>query len=72
MLLALVFNGLGDFGLRVLQERGLAKEFTPHYLVGWYLAGAVGAIAAAFRAGVRPTRSNWLVGLGLGAGSVVG
>jgi multidrug transporter EmrE-like cation transporter len=72
MLLALVLNGAGDFGLRVLHGLGYASGYTPLYLVGWYAAGATGAVAAVARAGVRPTRADWLIGLGLGVASVFG
>lgn len=71
MALAFVFNGLGDFGLRVLSERGLG-EHTPHYLIGWYAAGLVGAVAVAARAGGRPTRGDIVIGCGLGLCSLVG
>lgn len=70
ILAAFALNGLGDFGLRVLEGRGLAKRFTPHYLAGWYLAGAVGTAVALIRGGRRPTRADLVVGVGLGACSV--
>ena len=72
MVLALLCNGIGDFGLRVLQELGFARDFTPHYLAGWYAAGGLGAMVAAWRSGLRPSRADWAIGLGLGLCSVVG
>ena len=56
MLLAFVTNGLGPFGLKVLNERGLTA-FQSQYLVFWYLGGAIfGALA--FLPGMRETRGR--------------
>jgi len=54
MLVAFVTNGLGPFGLKVLNERGLAA-FQSQYLVCWYLGGAIFGILA-FLPGLRETR----------------
>jgi drug/metabolite transporter (DMT)-like permease len=56
MLLAFVTNGLGPFGLKVLNERGLAA-FQSQYLVYWYLGGAIFGLAA-FLPGLRETRAR--------------
>ena len=72
MLLAFAFNGLGDFGLRVLNESGPGAAYTPHYLVGWYAAGLAGALALAWRDGGRPTAGDLGVGCGLGLCSLAG
>jgi multidrug transporter EmrE-like cation transporter len=45
MLIAFVTNGLGPFGLKVLNGWNLSS-FQPQYLVWWYLGGAIfGALA---------------------------
>ncbi len=48
MLIAFVANGLGPFGLKILDEHHLAS-FQPQYLVYWYLGGAVFGALAFFR-----------------------
>ena len=72
MMLAFVFNGLCSFGLRILADMGLAKEHTLHYLVFWYLGGAVAFLFALVggRAGI--SRVDLLVGSGLGVLSGLG
>ncbi len=72
MSLSFLLNGIGDFGIRVLKELGLSTQHTPTYLVGWYLAGAVGAIVTIIRYRLRPTLADSLIGLGLGLFSVCG
>jgi len=59
MLLAFVTNGLGPFGLKVLNERGL-EAFQSQYLVYWYLGGAIFGIAA-FLPGLRQIRAREVV-----------
>lgn len=56
MLLAFVTNGIGPFGLKVLNERGLAA-FQSQYLVYWYLGGAIFGVLA-FLPGLRETRAR--------------
>jgi multidrug transporter EmrE-like cation transporter len=41
MMAAFAFNGLCTFGLRILTGWGLASAYTLHYLVFWYLGGAL-------------------------------
>ncbi len=72
IVLSMVFNGVGDFGLRVLQELGYASQYSSHYLIGWYAAGALGALVSAWRWQAAPKPVDWLIGLGLGACSFVG
>lgn len=45
MLIAFVTNGLGPFGLKVLNERGLAS-FQWQYLICWYAGGLLFAALA--------------------------
>jgi len=56
MLVAFVTNGLGPFGLKVLNERGLAS-FQSQYLVYWYLGGAIFGVLA-FLSGMREIRAR--------------
>jgi drug/metabolite transporter (DMT)-like permease len=72
MMIAMIFNGFGDFGIRLLQYHGNAKEHTAQYLVGWYGTGAIGAIIAMIRTRKWPTKSDWGVGMCLGICSFVG
>src|SRR4051794_35716603 len=62
MLVAFVTNGLGPFGLKVMNEQGYGS-FQSQYLVYWYLGGALFGVAA-FLGGLRTTRAREM---GLGA-----
>ena len=44
MILAFITNGLCQFGVRVMQDMGLAKTHSYLYLGFWYLAGLVFAL----------------------------
>ena len=72
MMLAFVFNGLCSFGLRILADMGLAKEHTLHYLVFWYLGGAVAFLFTLLgrRSGI--SRFDLFVGSALGVLSGLG
>lgn len=48
MLIAFVTNGLGPFGLKILNERNLSG-YQPQYLVYWYFGGAVFGMIAFLR-----------------------
>jgi drug/metabolite transporter (DMT)-like permease len=72
MMIAFLLNGFCPFGLRILAGMGLADQYTPLYLVFWYLAGALFILALLTRAPRRPTRSDILVGAGLGIFSTCG
>jgi hypothetical protein len=56
MLLAFVTNGLGPFGLKILNERGLAS-YQSQYLVYWYLGGAIFGVLA-FLGALRTVRTG--------------
>lgn len=71
MLVSFVANGLGPFGLKILTERGLA-EYQSQYLMFWYLAGFVFALAALL---VSRTGVNWrevALGAAMGGSSLAG
>src|SRR6478609_2723337 len=72
MMLAVIFNGLGDFGLRVLKEAGYASDYKSHYLLVWYLGGAIAVAIIALRIGGRITLVDFGISLGLGLCSVCG
>ena len=72
MMVAFIFNGVCTFGLRILAGLGLAAEYTPVYLIFWYLSGAAFILLLLFRAPRRPARSDILVGAGLGFFSTCG
>lgn len=56
MLIAFVTNGLGPFGLKVMNEQGYSS-FQSQYLVYWYLGGAIFGVAA-FLGGQREVRAR--------------
>ncbi|MFN7993473.1 MAG: hypothetical protein U0Q18_07725 [Bryobacteraceae bacterium] len=62
MLIALLANGLGPFGLRVLQDRGLLEPYRLPYLGFWYAGGLILAGAAYLRHASRFSRAEVLVG----------
>jgi multidrug transporter EmrE-like cation transporter len=72
MMIAFVFNGLSSFGLRILTGMGLAKEHTLHYLVFWYVGGAVAILLAALSGRARISMGDLFVGSGLGVLSGMG
>lgn len=39
MMIAFVANGLGPFGLKIMSEKGLSKQYHYQYLVLWYAGG---------------------------------
>ena len=71
MLVSFVANGLGPFGLKILTERGLVAHQS-QYLMFWYLAGFVFAVAALL---IGRTGVNWrevALGAAMGASSLAG
>lgn len=71
MLIAFVTNGLGPFGLKVLNEKGLAS-FQSQYLLYWYLGGAIFGVLA-FLPGLRETRMREVtLGAAMGLCSLCG
>lgn len=71
MLVSFVANGLGPFGLKILTERGLA-EYQSQYLMFWYLAGFIFAVAALL---VSRNGVNWrevALGAAMGGSSLAG
>ena len=72
MMMAFFINGLSPFGLRILAGLGLADHYTPIYLVFWYLAGGLFILFLFVRSPRKPTRTDVLVGAGLGVFSTCG
>jgi multidrug transporter EmrE-like cation transporter len=62
MLIALFANGLGPFGLRVLQDKGLLEPYRLPYLGFWYAGGLVLSGVVYLRRPMRMTRAEVLVG----------
>jgi drug/metabolite transporter (DMT)-like permease len=72
MLAAFLLNGICPFGLRVLAGRGLAQQFTPVYLVYWYLAGFVFGLLGLIKVRQHLSRANLVIGLIMAVASVGG
>ena len=72
MAIALVTNGLGAFGLRILAGAGLGNIKQTQYLILWYTAGVILAAAAFFRLYRMPERRELLIGSGMAACSLAG
>lgn len=62
MLGAMVANGFGLLGAKVLSEAGLADRYQSQYLLGWYTAGVLAAILYSLRDLSLPSRKEVLVG----------
>ena len=72
MLGAFLLNGVCPFGLRVLAGRGLAHQYTPMYLVYWYLAGFAFGLLGLIKERQRVSLANLIIGLMMAAASVGG
>jgi glucose uptake protein GlcU len=72
MAIAFVANGLGAFGVRVLQGMGLAETHSFLYLAFWYLSGLTFAVIAFLTHRPTLTRSEIVVGGLMGLFSSVG
>ena len=72
MLCAFFLNGTCPFGLRILAGRGLAQQYTPVYLVYWYLAGFTFGLLGLVRSRQRLSLTNLLIGLVMAVASVGG
>jgi drug/metabolite transporter (DMT)-like permease len=62
MLAAFLLNGSCVFGLRVLAGRGLAQQFTPVYLVYWYLGGFAFGLLGLIKMRNRLSPANAVIG----------
>ncbi len=62
MLVAFFLNGACVFGLRILAGRGLAQQYTPVYLVYWYLGGFVFGLLGLIKTRVKLTPANAIIG----------
>jgi drug/metabolite transporter (DMT)-like permease len=72
MLCAFLLNGICPFGLRVLAGRGLGHQYTPVYLVYWYLAGFVFGLLGLIKSRQGLSRANLAIGLIMALASVGG
>jgi drug/metabolite transporter (DMT)-like permease len=72
MLCAFLLNGICPFGLRVLAGRGLAQQYTPVYLVYWYLAGFAFGLLGLIKSRQKLSLANLTIGLIMAFASVGG
>jgi len=72
MLCAFLLNGICPFGLRVLAGRGLAQQYTPVYLVYWYLAGFGFGLLGLIKSRQKLSPANLTIGLIMAVASVGG
>lgn len=72
MLIAFVANGLGPFGLKILQERGLLEPYRLPYLLFWYLGALPLAALAFLRKPGRLSAPEVLIGGAMGCCSLGG
>ena len=72
MLAAFFLNGVCPFGLRVLAGRGLAQQYTPVYLVYWYLAGFAFGLLGLIKMRKKLSTANLIIGLIMSVASVGG
>ena len=72
MLCAFFLNGICPFGLRILAGRNLAQQYTPVYLVYWYVAGFVFGLLGLIRSRQNLTAVNLIIGLVMAVASVGG
>lgn len=72
MAIALLANGLGPFGLKILAEKGLAQQHQYQYLVFWYLSGFVISLIVFLAGHTKPFKREILIGAGMGFFSVLG
>ena len=72
MLCAFLLNGICPFGLRVLAGRGLAQQYTPVYLVYWYLAGFGFGLLGLIKGRQKLSLANLSIGLIMAVASVGG
>ncbi|MCW5983104.1 MAG: hypothetical protein KIT09_33755 [Bryobacteraceae bacterium] len=72
MLVAFVANGVGPFGLKVLQSEGLLEGSQYSYLFFWYLGGMALAAFFSLRGWRRLRVAEALIGAAMGACSLGG
>ncbi len=63
MAIAFLANGLGPFGLRVLEDKGLLAPNRLPYLALWYAGGFLLAVIPFLRRPARLTRSELSIGI---------
>ena len=72
MLLAFIANGLGPFGLKILDERGLAASYRYQYLIAWYGGGVLLMLVALLVIRELPGKRELLLAAMMGLGSFGG
>lgn len=63
MVVAFFANGLGPFGLRILEDKGLLAPYRMPYLALWYAGGLALAAVVYLRKPERIQRSEIIVGI---------
>ena len=72
MMLAFVFNGICNFGIRILAGYGLAGQYTTTYFLFWFLGGSLVLGAVLLYRGKPSARIGILTGISLGVASFGG
>ncbi|MGH9448960.1 MAG: hypothetical protein ACRD11_00295 [Terriglobia bacterium] len=72
MAIALLTNGLGPFGLKILAERHLAHQYQYQYLVFWYLTAFVISSIVFLAGHSKPFKREILIGATMGLFSLLG
>ncbi len=72
MMIAYVMNGLGPFGLKVMEEKGLLQQFHFQYLLWWYAGSALLSFAAFLFEGSGFAVREVAIAFGIGAASFGG
>jgi multidrug transporter EmrE-like cation transporter len=72
MLGAMVANGFGMLGAKMLAETGLGSRFQDQYLLGWYTTGFVVAVLFTLRKLALPWRKEVMIGGGMALMSFLG
>jgi multidrug transporter EmrE-like cation transporter len=72
MLLTFLTNGLGVFGLRIMEGRGWSEKHKYNYLLVWYFSGFLLAAAVFLPRGDFPSPKEHVVTLGMALSSLIG
>ena len=72
MLIAFVANGLGPFGLKIMAEKGLSKQYHYQYLLLWYLGGLLFGLGWFLATRGRFQSQEFLMSVGIAVGSFGG
>jgi multidrug transporter EmrE-like cation transporter len=72
MAIAFLANGLGPFGLRILEDKGLLAPHRLAYLAWWYLGGFLLVLLTYLRKPEQFTRSELAIGVAMACFSLGG